>query len=62
MDHCKHYEFTVDDVVLYHKKYRVRASSKKEAIEKFKGCDWYDSEGEETTMSKSIIKKVRRFL
>jgi len=56
----KIYKLSVDDYVIYHKTYYVKASSKKEAVRKFRNQEWFDSEDGEsgTTFDKSVVRKT----
>jgi len=54
----KTYSLTVDDFVIYHKTYQVSATSKAEAIRKFKEGEWDDSHGEDTTFHKSVVRRT----
>lgn len=56
----KIYKLSVDDYVIYHKTYYVEASSKKEAVRKFRNFEILDSEDGEsgTTFDKSVVRKT----
>ena len=55
----KIYKLSVDDYIVYHKTYYVEASSKKEAVRKFRNYEWLDSEDRAgTAFDKSVVRKT----
>ena len=57
----KTYALSVEDYVVYEKIFYVDATSKKEAVKKFRNGEWTDSTDEGNYFNKSVVRAVKQF-
>lgn len=58
----KTYALSVDDYIVFEKTYYVDATTKVEAVEKFRNDEWYESKNLGNYFKRAVVREVRQIV